>query len=61
MRPKTPARKTLDFLAANPKGTVDAIHVGCWDQPAIGIVQALEEAGRTEINVTAPRRRSGNA
>ena len=51
--PEDARKKTLDFLAANPKGTVDAIHVGCWDQPAIGIVQALEEAGRTEINVTA--------
>jgi len=46
-------KKTLDFLAQNPKGTVDAIHVGCWDQPAIGIVEALEEADRTEIKVTA--------
>ncbi|WP_136661600.1 sugar ABC transporter substrate-binding protein [Nitratireductor sp. XY-223] len=51
--PEDARKKTLDLLAANPKGTIDAIHVGCWDQPAIGIVQALEEAGRTEIKVTA--------
>lgn len=51
--PEDARKKTLDFLNQNPKGTVDAIHVGCWDQPAIGIVQALEEAGRTEIKVTA--------
>ncbi|MGY9034029.1 MAG: substrate-binding domain-containing protein, partial [Rhodobacterales bacterium] len=36
-----------------PEGTLDAIHVGCWDQPAIGVVQALEEAGRTDVLVTA--------
>lgn len=51
--PEDARKKTLDLLAANPKGTIDAIHVGCWDQPAIGVVQALEEAGRTEIKVTA--------
>lgn len=51
--PEDARKKTLDFLSANPKGTVDAIHVGCWDQPAIGVVQALEESGRTEIKVTA--------
>lgn len=51
--PEDARKKTLDLLNQNPKGTIDAIHVGCWDQPAIGIVQALEEAGRTEIKVTA--------
>ncbi|WP_419908309.1 sugar ABC transporter substrate-binding protein [Hoeflea sp.] len=51
--PEDARKKTLDLLAANPEGTIDAIHVGCWDQPAIGVVQALEEAGRTEIKVTA--------
>ena len=51
--PEDARKKTLDLLSQNPKGTIDAIHVGCWDQPAIGIVQALEEAGRTEIKVTA--------
>ncbi len=31
-----------------------AIHVACWDQPAIGIVQALEETGRDkDVKVTA--------
>lgn len=45
--------KTLDLLSQYPEGTLDAIHVGCWDQPAIGIVQALEEAGRTDVIVTA--------
>ena len=38
-------------LCAND--TVDAIHVSCWDQPAIGIVQALQETGCREIKVTA--------
>jgi ribose transport system substrate-binding protein len=45
--------KTLDLLSQYPEGTLDAIHVGCWDQPAIGVVQALEEAGRTDVLVTA--------
>jgi ribose transport system substrate-binding protein len=40
-------------LTQYPKGALDAIHVACWDQPAIGVVQALEQAGRTEIKVTA--------
>ena len=51
--PEDARKKTLDLLNQHPKGTIDAIHVGCWDQPAIGVVQALEEAGRTEIKVTA--------
>lgn len=51
--PEDARKKTLDLLSQYPKGTLDAIHVGCWDQPAIGVVQALEEAGRTEIKVTA--------
>lgn len=51
--PEDARKKTLDLLSQYPKGTLDAIHVGCWDQPAIGVVQALEEAGRTEIIVTA--------
>ena len=45
-------QKTADLLQKYPKGTIDAIHVACWDIPAIGIVKALEEAGRTEIKVT---------
>ena len=51
--PEDARRKTLDLLSQYPEGSLDAIHVACWDQPAIGVVQALEEAGRTEIKVTA--------
>lgn len=51
--PEDARRKTLDLLSQYPKGTLDTIHVACWDQPAIGVVQALEETGRTEIKVTA--------
>lgn len=51
--PEDARRQTLDLLSRYPEGTIDAIHVGCWDQPAIGVVQALEEAGRTDIVVTA--------
>ncbi|WP_299724917.1 sugar ABC transporter substrate-binding protein [uncultured Tateyamaria sp.] len=51
--PEDARKKTLDLLSQYPEGTLDAIHVGCWDQPAIGIVQALEEAGRTDVLVTA--------
>jgi len=51
--PEDARKKTLDLLSQYPEGTIDAIHVGCWDQPAIGIVQALEEAGRTDVLVTA--------
>ncbi|MBL4559183.1 MAG: sugar ABC transporter substrate-binding protein [Rhodobacteraceae bacterium] len=51
--PEDARRQTLDLLSQYPEGTIDAIHVGCWDQPAIGIVQALEEAGRTDVLVTA--------
>jgi ribose transport system substrate-binding protein len=51
--PEDARQKTLDLLTQYPEGTLDVIHVGCWDQPAIGIVQALEEAGRTDVLVTA--------
>lgn len=51
--PEAARKKTLDLLQQHPKGTLDAIHVTCWDQPAIGVVQALKEAGRTEIKVMA--------
>jgi ribose transport system substrate-binding protein len=51
--PEDARKKTLDLLSQYPKGELDAIHVGCWDQPAIGVVQALEEAGRTDVLVTA--------
>jgi ribose transport system substrate-binding protein len=47
-------KKTLELLSQYPKGKLDAIHVACWDQPAIGIVQALEETGRDkDVKVTA--------
>jgi ribose transport system substrate-binding protein len=51
--PENARIQTLDLLSQYPEGTIDAIHVGCWDQPAIGIVQALEEVGRTDVVVTA--------
>jgi len=51
--PEDARRQTLDLLSQYPEGTLDAIHVACWDQPAIGVVQALEEAGRTDVLVTA--------
>ncbi|MEJ6404073.1 sugar ABC transporter substrate-binding protein [Yoonia sp. 2307UL14-13] len=51
--PEDARKKTLDLLSQYPEGTINAIHVGCWDQPAIGVVQALEEAGRTDVLVTA--------
>ncbi len=51
--PEDARKQTLDLLSQYPEGTLDAIHVGCWDQPAIGVVQALEEAGRTDVIVTA--------
>jgi len=46
-------QQTLSFLESHPAGTVDAIHVACWDQPAIGIVQAIQESGRDDVVVTA--------
>jgi len=51
--PEDARKKTLDLLSQYPVGTLDAIHVGCWDQPAIGVVQALEEAGHDDVLVTA--------
>ena len=51
--PEDARKKTLDLLSQYPVGTLDAIHVGCWDQPAIGVVQDLEEAGRDDVLVTA--------
>lgn len=51
--PEDARKKTLDLLSQYPEGTLDVIHVGCWDQPAIGVVQALEETGRTDVLVTA--------
>ena len=52
--PEDARKQTLALLAQYPKGQLDAIHVACWDQPAIGIVQALEESGRAgDVIVTA--------
>ena len=52
--PEDARKQTLALLAQYPKGELDAIHVACWDQPAIGVVQALEEAGRSgDVIVTA--------
>lgn len=52
--PADARRQTLDLLSQHPPGELDAIHVGCWDQPAIGVVQALEETGRdADVIVTA--------
>lgn len=44
-------QKTADLLLKYPPGTIDAIHIACWDIPAIGVVQALEEADRTDVKV----------
>ncbi len=46
-------QQTLSFLESHPKGTVDEIHVACWDQPAVGVVQAIQESGRDDVVVTA--------
>jgi ribose transport system substrate-binding protein len=46
--PEDARKKTLALLRQYPEGKLDAIHVACWDQPAIGVVQALEEAGRAD-------------
>ena len=51
--PEDARQQTLALLERYPAGELDAIHVACWDQPAIGVVQALEDAGRTEVKVTA--------
>jgi ribose transport system substrate-binding protein len=51
--PEDARQQTLTLLEKYPEGELQAIHVACWDQPAIGVVQALEEAGRTEVVVSA--------
>lgn len=51
--PEDARKQTLTLLERYPEGTIDAIHVACWDQPAIGVVQAIEDAGRTDVAVTA--------
>jgi ribose transport system substrate-binding protein len=47
------ASQTKALLEKYKEGQLDAIHVACWDQPAIGAVQAIEESGRTDVVVTA--------
>jgi ribose transport system substrate-binding protein len=51
--PEDARQQTLTLLERYPEGELDGIHVACWDQPAIGVVQALEDSGRTEVKVTA--------
>ena len=51
--PEDARQQTLTLIQQYPKGSLAAIHVACWDQPAIGVVQALKESGRTEVMVTA--------
>jgi ribose transport system substrate-binding protein len=51
--PEDARQQTLTLLEKYPVGELAAIHVACWDQPAIGVVQALKEAGRTEVKVSA--------
>ncbi|MFT4232594.1 MAG: sugar ABC transporter substrate-binding protein [Leucobacter sp.] len=46
-------QQTLTLLEKYPEGELDSIHVACWDQPALGIVQAIEESGRDDVTVTA--------
>lgn len=51
--PEDARQQTLTLLERYPEGEIDAIHVACWDQPAIGVVQAIEEAGRSDVVVSA--------
>ncbi len=51
--PEDARQQTLDLLERYPEGDLHAIHVACWDQPAIGVYEALTESGRTEIVVSA--------
>lgn len=51
--PEDARQQTLTLLQKYPVGTINAIHVACWDQPAIGVVQAIEDAGRTDVIVSA--------
>ena len=51
--PEDARQQTLDLLERYPEGELHAIHVACWDQPAIGVYEALNQAGRTEIIVSA--------
>ena len=51
--PEDARQQTLTLLEQYPEGEIDAIHVACWDQPAIGVVQAIEETGRDDVIVSA--------
>lgn len=51
--PEDARQQTLTLLERYPEGEIDAVHVACWDQPAIGAVQAIEEAGRDDVIVSA--------
>ncbi len=51
--PEDARKQTLASLQKHPKGSIDAIHVACWDQPAIGVVQAIKEAKRDDVIVSA--------
>lgn len=51
--PEDARQQTLTLLQKHGAGEIDAIHVACWDQPAIGVVQAIEESGRTDVFVSA--------
>jgi ribose transport system substrate-binding protein len=43
-------QKIQDLLLQYPEGELDAVW-SCWDVPSIGVVNALEEAGRDEVKV----------
>lgn len=51
--PEDARQQTKTLLERYGKGEIDAIHVACWDQPAIGVVQAIQDAGRDDVVVTA--------
>ncbi len=51
--PEDARKQTLALLQKYPKGSIDAIHVACWDQPAIGVVQAIKETKRDDVIVSA--------
>ncbi|MGO1538696.1 MAG: substrate-binding domain-containing protein [Leucobacter sp.] len=46
-------QQTLTLFERYAEGEIDAIHVACWDQPALGVIQAIEEAGRDDVVSTA--------
>src|SRR5690606_3178229 len=46
-------QQTLTLFERYGEGELDAIHVACWDQPALGVSQGIEEAGRDDVVSTA--------